>query len=137
LTAVERAARARKRILDYIHWVLRQPWMISSIVPIAYGIGPAGVIAFNPQTRLLCGGLGIGASEGRNFTVGPLTQVSPSHGSSVDDILKGGSVSAGYTTPLGVGYQAVGNGSGIAGGWDLGNPGLSGSATYSSCGTIP
>jgi RHS repeat-associated protein len=137
LTAAQQAAAARDRILSYLRWLLSRPWLISWVVPISDGVGPAGGFAYNPQTRLLCGGIGAGLSEGRNFAVGPLTNVKTFNHSSVDDILKGWSVSGGYNTPAYIGVEATGNGSGVAGGPDVGNPGFSGAATYSYCATVP
>src|SRR4029077_11723972 len=139
LSAAERAAAARQLILDYLRWLLNRPWMLSWIVPLAgepgaVGVGPAGVVYYNPVAPVLCGGLGAGGSVGRNVSVGPLTQVSARYRASVDDIARGWSISGGAILPgVNLGGQATGNGSGIAIGPAAGVPGVSVSSTYSVC----
>ena len=91
-------------------------------------------MAYNPSTKYLCAGGGLGASVGRNFSVGPLVVGNLQNQNA---ILSGASISVGaQATPL-LGAQAVGNASGILGGPTVGIPGGSATATYSWCGTLP
>jgi RHS repeat-associated protein len=129
----------------------RAPWEISWIFPLwplppAVGIGPAGGIAFNPTTKIVCASAGIGASVGDNLAVGPLTgktlrgqQASPTQ---IDQILSGGSVNVGYNVPVGPvpvgpGGQASLNGSGVVYGPTVGVAGFSTSSTYAGCVSLP
>lgn len=60
-----------------------------------------------------------------------------SYPEAADDILSGGSISAGYNSPWFVGGGGMINGSGAAGGPSLGEPGVSVAATYSDCHRVP
>ena len=138
LTAAQQAAAARQRILDYLHWLLSRPWMLSWIFPVlgepgAAGVGPAGSVVYNPQTHTVCASIGIGASVGDNVSIGPLTQVHTNPGYKTDGIFRGGSLSGGLNTPIGPGVQGTINSAGRAGGWDVGVPGASASSTTGSC----
>jgi RHS repeat-associated protein len=130
--------------------LLSKPWVFSWIVPLApvpaiAGGGPAGTVAYNPQTRNLCVGLGGGASVGKNASLGPLlfggSFTSTPWPSNADAILGGWSASGGanwlFPTPFaGIGYQVTANSSGVAHGPTLGVAGVSGSVTYSVCGKL-
>jgi hypothetical protein len=93
LTAAQQAAAARQRILDYLHWLLGRPWMLSWIFPVlgepgAAGVGPAGSFVYNPQTHTVCASIGIGASVGDNVSIGPATKVHTNPGYKTDDIFR-------------------------------------------------
>ena len=124
-----------------------RPWVVSWIVPIypvpfIAGAGPAGTIAWNPETRTLCKGLGIGVSAGKTVSVGPLTHGTRSAGEAfparVDDLLAGGSVSfGGNAVPLlGLGGQMIFNNAGAAAGPSLGIPGFSAAWAVSWCDAV-
>jgi len=121
-----------QRTLNYLKSV---PWTLSIIASTPEEpIGPAFTMAYNPSTGYLCAGGGLGASVGRNFSVGPLVVGNLQNQNA---ILSGASISVGaQATPL-LGAQAVGNNSGILGEPTAGIPGGSATATYSWCGTIP
>src|SRR5437016_7746408 len=77
-------------------------WVVSWILPVVgpvpgvVGVGPAGGVAWNPQTHNLCVGAGLGASAGHNAAIGPLLTSS----GNVDRILSGWSVSGGGNLPF-------------------------------------
>jgi len=114
-----------------------KPWVLNFNVPIAYGIGPAGVVEYNPLTNTTCLGLGIGLSAGKNVSIGPLTNGKMFNGQSfpngADNLLSGGSFSGGAISPAFFGAQGMVNGAGAAGGPAVGYPGFSAAATYSVC----
>jgi RHS repeat-associated protein len=121
------------------------PWVISWVIPIAPvpglgGVGPAGDFEFNPATGTVCGGLGIGASGGKNVAGGPLSSGKMFGGRSypegADDILSGTSLSIGYNTPILLGVQGLVNTSGMAYGVTGGVPGVGATVTYSVCSQI-
>jgi hypothetical protein len=107
-------------------------------VPGVLGIGPAGNLAWNPNTKTMCiSVLGLGAAAGHNVAIGPIMYSS----GNVDSILSGWSISAGGNLPDtmktgNLGVQIIGNSSGIAYGTTTGVPGLSGAVTYSLCGKL-
>ena len=119
------------------YWWRHRPWVVSWVIPVApvpglAGVGPAGDVEWNPETKTLCGGLGIGASAGKNVAIGPLTNGKLSGGkiypSGADNLLGGGSLSGGYNSPGLIGVQGVANGAGVAYGPSVGVPGFSGAA---------
>jgi hypothetical protein len=75
-------------------------------------------------------GIGLGASEGKNASFGPLIPI-PGTNPNTDDVLSGASISEGANLPNGVGAQATENPSGTLVGPTFGIPGLSVQATYS------
>jgi|SRR5579872_77367 len=91
-----------QQILNYLQSV---PWTLTLIASTPeQPIGPAFTMAYNPKTKFLCGGGGLGASVGRNFSLGPLV-VGNLHNQ--NSILSGASISAGFqVTPL-LGGQLV------------------------------
>jgi hypothetical protein len=123
------------------------PWELSWIlpldpVPVAFGIGPAGSLAVDPQTQTVCISAGIGGSAGDNIAVGPLMgrtlQGKRTTPSQTDSILKGWSVNFGANSttgalPVGPGGQMSINGSGIVYGPTVGVAGVSVSSTYAYC----
>jgi hypothetical protein len=92
-------------------------------------IGPALTISVDPATDMLFVGIGLCASEGKNASFGPLYQISGT--GSKDDVLSGGSISAGYNFPNLLGGQWTGNFSGSMGGATIGVTGAGAQATYS------
>ena len=131
----------------FLNWLFNKPWVLGVVLPVAgepgvMGAGPAGAIAYNPATRTICVGAGLGASVGHTAALGPLTNAwnlrgAPMSGAQVNDILSGWSISGGFNFPAptgpGPGFQVTGNGSGVAVGPSVGIPGLSGSVTWSKC----
>jgi hypothetical protein len=115
------------------------PAAISWLIPNfgVAGIGIAGSFAYNPQTGLFCGGVGIGADLGKNVGVGPLPWGTMFNGSSypggADQILNGWSLSGGINSPILWGVQGMINSSGAAAGPSLGVPGMSLAFTWSWC----
>jgi len=71
-------------------YLASKPWVVSWILPVVgpvpgvVGVGPAGGVAWNPQTHNLCVGAGLGASAGHNAAIGPLLTSS----GNVDRILR-------------------------------------------------
>lgn len=125
---------------SFLGYLRKKPWVVSWILPVAgpvpgvIGVGPAGSVAWNPQTNNLCVGGGLGASAGHNVSVGPLLSSS----GDVDSILSGWSISGGANLPFptpatGLGWQVIANSSGVAQGPTAGVAGLSGSVTWSAC----
>ena len=121
-------------------YLASKPWVVSWILPVVgpvpgvVGVGPAGGVAWNPQTHNLCVGAGLGASAGHNAAIGPLLTSS----GNVDRILSGWSVSGGGNLPFpspaaGLGWQVIANSSGVAQGPTTGVAGLSGAVTWSAC----
>jgi hypothetical protein len=106
------------------------PWSFNFIAstPIE-PIGPAFTVAYHPKTTMLFVGIGLGVSEGKNASWGPLYQISGT--GSVDDVLSGGSISAGGNWPNLFGGQSTGNFSGTMAGPTIGVPGAGGQATFS------
>jgi hypothetical protein len=124
-------------------YLTSKPWVVSLILPVAgpvpgvVGVGPAGGVAWNPQTHNLCVGAGLGASAGHNAAIGPLLTSS----GKVDSILSGWSVSGGGNLPFpspaaGLGWQVIANSSGVAQGPTAGVAGLSGAVTWSACANL-
>jgi hypothetical protein len=138
---------AANNVGGFLNWLFNKPWVLGVVVPVAgepgvMGAGPAGAIAYNPATRTVCIGAGLGASVGHTAALGPLTNAwnlrgAPMSGGQVNDILSGWSISAGFNFPAptgpGPGVQVTGNGSGVAVGPTGGIPGVSGSVTWSKC----
>lgn len=131
---------------DAVKDLLSRPWSFNWILPVLgepglAGVGPAGNLAINPGTHTVCLSAGLGASVGHNVSVGPLTQVKSFTGTpypqSADEILSGWSVSGGGNFPLGPGYQAMVNSSGLASGPTAGSPGLSVAVTDATCIKLP
>lgn len=91
-----------QRTLNYLKSV---PWTLTIIASTPEEpIGPAFTMAYNPSTKYLCAGGGLGASVGRNFSVGPLVVGNLQNQNA---ILSGASISVGaQATPL-LGAQAV------------------------------
>jgi RHS repeat-associated protein len=125
---------------SFLGYLASRPWVVSWILPVVgpvpgvVGVGPAGGVAWNPQTHNLCVGFGLGASAGHNAAIGPLTTSS----GNVDSILSGWSVSGGANLPFpsptaGLGWQVIANSSGVAQGPTAGVAGLSGAVTWSAC----
>ena len=101
----------------------------SGVVPLWWGIGPAGTVSYVPSQKLLCIGGGVGASAGHNIAGGPVLV----NEGKAKDVLSGFSVSGGYNlTPL-RGTQGSWNPSGTTGGYAMGIPGAAGAITYSKC----
>ena len=105
------------------------------------GFGPTVTAALKPGTFTTCPGFGRRLSR-HNFSYGPITsayslQGAPASPEQIDQILNGGSVSAGFNfnAPggIGPGGQVTGNGSGVVAGPTVGMPGVSVAATYSGC----
>jgi RHS repeat-associated protein len=119
---------------NMINFLWSVPWTLTIIDSTPEEpIGPAFTLAYNPSTKYICAGGGLGGSVGHNFSVGPLT-LGPLRNQNA--ILSGASISVGaQATPL-FGSQAIGNYSGILGGPTVGIPGGSATATYSWCGTL-
>lgn len=130
----------KKSIFDYL---FRQVWVLSWTIPIAPvpvvgGVGPSGSVLYDPQGPTLCSSVGIGASGGRNVSIGPYTSVHTNPGYNTSDIWSGGSISGGINAPtgpvpFGPGLQGTINQAGSAGGPDLGVAGVSASSTTASC----
>jgi len=118
-----------------------RPWMVSWVIPLVplpeLGVGPAGSVAYNPDTGTVCASFGLGAGAGHNLAFGPLTNGIVFNSTSpfpagADQILRGVSTSfGGNAIPLG--FQAVANGAGGAIGPTLGIPGYTLSVTVSGC----
>ena len=85
---------------------------------------------YNPSTTNLFIGFGIGLSEGKNLSFGGLYPFPGTH-PNVDNVLNGGSISAGYNWLNLAGIQGTGNLSGTLVGPTVGVPGAGISATYS------
>jgi len=82
-------------------------------------------------TRNLFIGGGIGASEGKNVSWGPIYPGVHTSPSDLDNVLAGGSISVGYNSLQLVGVQGTGNLSGNYWGPTVGIPGGGATATYS------
>ena len=137
------SAQARGWLKGLRAYILSHPWEVSWIVPVyglpgLGGVGPAGSFYLNPQTGVYCGSIGIGASAGRNISVGPITTAWTIQGATVDDTMSGGSISAGLNVPLlgpiGPGLAGAVGASGLSGGPTVGMMGFSISATDAICG---
>lgn len=132
---------------NFILYLLDRPHQVSWVLPLApapgaYGIGPAGNAAFNPQTMTLCVGAGAGISQGHNVAYGPITNAYTLQGAKaspdqINSMISGWSISGGGNlTGLGVpgpGGQLSGNGSGWYFSPTVGVPGWSTASTYTSC----
>jgi RHS repeat-associated protein len=124
---------------DLWEWASTRSWTVHWIIPLkpipgVLGVGPAGTFSYNPQTHNLCGGIGAGASAGRNAAMGP--NVYPTSAAKVDKILKGWSTSVGYNIPLlppSPGASISVNDAGALVNTNLGVPGFSIAETYSVC----
>lgn len=139
--------QAAARLRSWWQNLSRLPWLVNWILPVypapvVAGVGPAGSIAWDPATRTLCFGAGIGASAGHEVTGGPIAGVtwdgkraSPPQ---LDKILSGGSVGVGINTPpFGPGGQVAANTAGAVYGPTVGVGGASAAATDSLCVHLP
>ncbi|HEY6251264.1 MAG TPA: RHS repeat-associated core domain-containing protein [Candidatus Angelobacter sp.] len=130
---------------DLLQYLVTKPWVLSVIVPLApepeLGVGPAGSLAYDPQSHTLCAGVGVGAGAGHNAAVGPLLAghsfSSTPWPQNAPELLSGWSVGLGFNTAFppgaGIGGQLVFNSSGVAVGPTAGVPGGSVAVTYSGC----
>jgi hypothetical protein len=108
------------------------PWVFNFIASTPVEpIGPALTIAYHPATTMLFVGVGLGASEGKNASFGPLVAVPGTNSGNIDNVLSGGSISFGYNWPNLAGAQDTGNFSGSMAGPTIGVPGAGAQATYS------
>jgi RHS repeat-associated protein len=114
------------------------PWSGSLFLPLVpfgpHASGAAGLTgAVIPNKKTICAGFGAGAQApagGRSATGGPLLFGNLSN---ADAILSGGSVNVGLQLTPSIGFQAIGNSSGVLGGPTFGNPGVSVDITASAC----
>ncbi len=110
------------------------PWSFNIIASTPVEpIGPALTVAYNPATTTLCVGGGVGVSEGKNASFGPLYPVKGTSLKNADNVLSGASLSAGYNFLNLLGVQGTGNFSGSLAGPTIGVPGAGVAATYSFC----
>lgn len=99
-------------------------------LPVLGGIGAAFPFTYVPEMRMVCGGIGVGASAGKTVSAGPVMLDMDN----ADSILGGWSVSGGYNLTPGIGGQFSVNASGATSGASFSNsPGGSISGTYSWC----
>ena len=108
---------------------LTKAYTVSVIVPLFYGLGPAGTVTYLPSQQMWCGGGGIGASIGHSISGGPVVV----DAGKARDIIGGASVSGGYGWTPFRGVQGSWNASGATSGPSFGIPGGSAAATYSWC----
>jgi hypothetical protein len=114
------------------------PWSGSIFWPLVaagpYAAGAGGVTgAYNPATKTKCLGGGVGAQVpalGRAAQGGPLIFGKLNN---ADQILSGGSINVGLQVTPFLGFQVMGNSSGVLGGPTFGVPGASISITASKC----
>jgi len=108
------------------------PWSFSFIfsTPVE-PVGPALTVAYNPATSNLFLGGGLGVSEGKNASFGPVYALPGTSPGNVDSVLNGGSISLGYNYPDLLGGQVTSNFTGSLISPTLGIPGVGGTATYS------
>jgi RHS repeat-associated protein len=74
-------------IIGALQVFLHRPWVIGWILPVipeigVAGAGPAGSLAFNPDTHTGCVSIGFGAAAGHDVAVGPITHAVMFNGTS-------------------------------------------------------
>ncbi len=106
---------------------LQKPFNVSGIAPILGPFGPAGTVTVLPQIRMICVAGGLGASEGRTVSGGPLVAGNLENSKAITEGL---SVSGGLQFTPALGVQGTGNLSGGLLGPTVGIPGSSVAVTY-------
>ncbi len=101
---------------------------LNVIIPLWWGLGPAGTASYVASQNLLCLGGGLGASAGHNVSAGAVAI-----NGSPRDVLRSFSLSGGYNYTVLRGMQGSWNSSGTTVGYAMGIPGASGAITYSGC----